>query len=130
MEIVAGYPPNYAEIKKKFKFNNQNVVFTYGDKVYVPNGKPLPDHLEVHESTHIKQQAEIGAEKWWERYLQDKNFRLEQEVEAYKNQYAFISQNYGRNDRKGFLKKISNDLSSEMYGGIVTRKEAVDLILT
>ena len=85
----------------------------------------------IHEQTHAFQQKSsrfFGPEDWWSMYLTDVKFRLAQELEAYRTQYKFIKDTYNRQNRKGLLKKISKDLSSELYGKIVSKEEATDLI--
>lgn len=116
MKIEKAYPPNYKDIIATFPFvkEHKGVIFTYGDTCYVPSGAELPDHLIVHEETHTKQQGDNPAE-WWKRYLADKDFRFEQEVEAYGNQYRFFSQKNGNSQKKKFLFNIASDLASPIY---------------
>lgn len=128
MKVARGYPPNYEQIRRKFKLRGRNVVFTYGDTVYNPNGDSIPDHLEAHEATHVEQQAISGPESWWKLYLNSPRFRLEQELEAYINQYRYIKEHYGRQDRIGLLKKIAGDLASELYVVRLKRRDAERLI--
>jgi hypothetical protein len=100
------------------------VVFTYGDTVYNPSGETMQDHLEFHESIHIKQQAETGRDEWWDRYLADEEFRLEQELQAYRKQYQYVLRMYGRQAAAHLLGEIAGDLSSSMYGNILTFNQA------
>lgn len=127
--VKYNYPPNYQDIKKAFKIANKpEVVFTYGDTIYVPSGQKMSKDLEVHETTHTQQQTNMTPVKWWNSYIEDKDFRLEQELEAYRNQYKFAKENYPRLRRRKLLRQISQDLSSEIYGSIVTKDEAKTLI--
>ena len=128
MNIVKGYPPNYNKIKKKFDFGNRYVVFTYGEILFNPAGVVIPPHLHIHEQTHSKQQSIVKPEVWWDKFLEDKKFRLDQEIEAYREQYKFIKSAHNRHDRRMLLKQISQDLGSGMYGNIVKKKEAEELI--
>lgn len=126
MNIVNELPPNYDEVAKAFDIRGRKgIVFTYGDTVYVPFKKgSIPDHLKVHERTHSKQQGGDPA-GWWNKYIRFPAFRLEQEIEAYRNQYLFFkSRNHSIKDQKLFLDSIASDLSSGMYGGIINRDEA------
>lgn len=102
---------------------NNNVIFAYDGDIYT-NTK-LPDHLLVHENTHLKQQEEIGADKWVELYLNNDNFRLNQEIEAYRNQLKAIKDG---NLRIYWKIKSSKDLSSKFYGNIITYEEAYKLL--
>lgn len=128
MEQVVGYPPNYDKIKEAFDIENKPVVFCYGKYLYNPSGGIVPPDLIEHESTHCRQQNG-DPEAWWDRYISDKNFRLAQEVEAYRNQYKYICRiSNNRNEIFDFLKQISIDLSSSIYGNITTFTEAMNLI--
>lgn len=130
MKIKHKYPPNYQEIIEHFPTveNMTGVIFTYGNKLYVPGGENIPDDLMKHEETHQRQQMEMGIDEWWNRYFEDAEFRLDQEVEAYRNQYKYARENYDRADYRQLLKKIAKDLSRPMYGSIINKKEAVKLI--
>lgn len=126
MKVVYDYPPNYKEICSHFDIKDKStIVFTYGDTVYVPSKVPLSPDLVVHENTHIEQQAIIGADKWWELYFKDQDFRLKMELEAYQKQYKSIS---NRDTRRKVLKHISKDLSGKMYGNILTKDQAKEMI--
>lgn len=104
---------------------DMGIIITYGDTVYCKFD--LPDHLIVHEQTHIDQQSVYGVEKWWDRYFIDKDFRLSQEVEAYRNQAKFLRENYPRQQRRFILKKIYSDME-KYYSGMCTEKEAEELL--
>ena len=127
MKIEIAYPPNIEKIKERFDLGNRTVVFTYGDTLYNPSGVTIPDHLIVHEQTHTKQQADPVA--WWDRYLEDDAFRLSQELEAYRNQYKFVKGTVNnKNIAFSFLLSVSKDLSSELYGNIISMNDAVKKI--
>jgi hypothetical protein len=129
-EVIYGqYPPNYNQIASTFQIRGKKgVVFTYGDKIYIPSGnKPAPD-LMAHEEIHVQQQTKMGPDKWWERYLEDTRFRLDQELEAYRMQYAICKMHYGRTERRSVLKKISRDLAGPIYGNLMSSSEAEQMI--
>lgn len=131
MKIVSDFPPNYSKIIERFPFveNKEDVVFTYGDKLFIPCGKTeVPKHLMVHEKTHVKQQGDT-VEEWWDKYLTDDEFRFSQELEAYGNQYRFIIvMNLGSKRNKQALDALALDLSSPMYGSICSFGEAASKI--
>jgi hypothetical protein len=131
MNLIHDYPPNYQDIIKVFPAvaSIKTVIFTYGNYVYYPGKiKSIVEHLKVHERTHRKQQGDDPA-GWWKKYLADPKFRLDQEVEAYRNQYQFYKgRNHNLKEQVSFLGHIADDLSSEIYGGIISRAEAIDLI--
>lgn len=130
MEIVYDYPPNYAGISKVFDIKDKpGIVFTYGYKLYVPGGKgvQIDKHLLIHEETHAAQQTEMGIEKWWEHYLSTPQFRLTQELEAYRNQYRSMG-SLSLSQRRGYLDHIVKDLSGAMYGNVVSQEDAFRLV--
>lgn len=128
-EIIEGYPPNIADIIQKFGnvVWQRDTVFTYGNTIYNPRGHKLPPDLIEHEKMHILQQSG-DPQSWWKKYLEDNQFRLEQEVEAYGRQYAFTMKHYGRNDRRLVLKHIIKTLSGPLYGHIIDPDSAKNLI--
>ena len=128
MKIIVDYPPNIAEIRKRFDLEGFNLVFAYGNILYNPSGQEISEDLMVHEETHQKQQFIYGVGDWWVRYLNDDGFRLSQEVEAYREQYKFIKENYDRARRREKLHEIAKVLASKLYGKIINKQEAKELI--
>lgn len=130
MKILHTHPPNIKTIMKKFPdvATMPGVVYTHGDTIYNPSGNDLPDHLIHHEQVHIRQQALTNPRQWWGQYISDENFRLEQELEAYREQYDFIKIHYNREQRRALLDKLATDLSGSMYGKILDKKMAKELI--
>lgn len=127
VQIVKGYPPNYAEIKAAFR-PNANTVFAYDDTIYSPSTVDLPVDVVEHELVHFAQQERCGgAEAWWQRYIAEPKFRLEQEIEAYRVQYATVA-SLPRADRRRLLTRISKTLASALYGSLVTKEQARRLI--
>lgn len=131
IRLIKAYPPNYQDIIKALPAvkRRPNGVFTYAPNVYYPGGSSLSYDLEQHEATHIQQQnnTEGGPAAWWERYLEDPEFRLEQELEAYRVQFK-AAEIYNRGQRRVLLNKIAGDLSSAMYGKILTKAQALEAI--
>lgn len=126
-KIINTYPPNIEEIRKNFTLK-RGIIFTYGDKLYVPDGGEIDDALMKHEETHTIQQGD-NPDRWWKLYFLDKKFRLNQELEAYRNQYKFAVENYNRPACRRLLAQISKDLSGEMYGNIITKDKAKEEII-
>jgi hypothetical protein len=128
-DIVADYPPNIDKIASVLPVKGRDsIVYTYGDTIYFPKGEELPPDLIAHEEVHMGQQASMGKDEWWDRYLKDVEFRLSQEVEAYRVQWQYAMDNYNRSHRRQLLDYICDALSSAMYGKIVSKKEAKGLI--
>lgn len=131
MKIVKDFPPNYEEIISVLKGvqHEKNVIFTYGDTLYNPNTGDVDTDLLKHEETHAHQQEQYGIKEWWSRYLIDDDFRITQETEAYYNQYiSYCSHERDRNKRTVYLYTLARDLSSDIYGGILSVSEAKSLI--
>lgn len=114
--------PLIAEYANVFKIT-PFTIFAFGDTIYC-KGK-LPEHLIVHETVHLERQQRQGVDKWVEEYLTDPAFRLNEEVVAYRKQLQSIS----RRDHRArvFLDSVKS-LSSDLYGNIVTRQEAMRLL--
>mgnify|MGYP001572978364 CR=1 FL=1 len=131
MRIVNAPPPNYIAISDRFKLaklKDFNPVFAYGDIIYNPTGDPISEDLMIHEEVHSRQQMEIGVEEWWNLYLESDSFRLEQEIEAYSAQYQYICQHGNREMRRKELDRLASNLASGLYGSIIKKKDALELI--
>lgn len=127
-KIVKAFPPNIDAIRARFGQLPVGTVFAYGDTIYAPSTTDLPSHLVAHERVHFAQQEKAGGpEAWWQRYLDDARFRLEQEVEAYRVQWAEIVR-LPRDERRELLRHICRSLSGSMYGRLVTKEQARHLI--
>lgn len=122
-------PEIYYKCQEKYGVNwSKGVVITYGDTVYCKF--TLSPDLLVHEGIHVKQQAKIGKDVWWEQYFNNDSFRLSQEKEAYIAQSKWLKRHIkDRNKRFVYLNKIATDFSSSMYGNIITKEEANKLLL-
>lgn len=127
-QIVKKYPPNYKEIVQRIPgvAKNKNIIFTYGSTIYNPAGNHLDEALIAHEDTHTIRQ--VDPELWWAKYLNDVQFRLDEELAAYRIQYQYAVEHYSRADRRRLLQHIASDLSGPMYGNLITKFEATMLI--
>lgn len=105
-------PPNYETLRQLFPVNfYESAVFTYGDTCHCHNGF-LPDFVVPHEEVHVRQQTAMGAKEWWAKFIADPEFRLEQELEAYRVQYKWVLKHIkGRQQQFEFLRKFATDLS-------------------
>ena len=128
MIIINSNPPKeiYDQCLKLFKIG-KGTVWTVGEVIYNPDSIRITEDLFIHESTHGEQQKhnETVAKIWWMRYLEDKDFRLSQEIEAYGNQYKFICRIVkDKNSRYKNLHQLAKFLSSGMYGNLISQSEA------
>lgn len=129
IKIVKGLPPNIGVIRLFFKLPDklENVAFAYGDAIY-SLGDPSEDLIR-HEAVHLEQQKRIGGpEIWWKKYMEDKKFRLEQEIPAYRAQLHSWRLANDKKWHKYCLEQMATHLSSEIYGNMVDYKTAYKLI--
>lgn len=115
MKTSPDFPPNYEEILKVFDLKGTKPVFCYGDSVYGVQ-EPLPDYLMIHEETHMVQQ--IDPKAWWDQYLKDPAFRLEQELEAYQAEYRYLVK-MNNPQKELLLESMAWDLCGPMYGNLL-----------
>jgi hypothetical protein len=131
MRIINEKPPVWDSVCATFGIQPVNVLFTYGDIIYNPDAVNIPDHIIVHEEVHEEQQKRDGMtpELWWGKFLRDRDFRLDQESEAYGVQYAFICKYVkDRNQRHKFLHQLATTLSGPLYERCIGLIEAMKLI--
>ena len=115
-----------------FRIDIDSTFWTYGDTIYNPGGRVLPDHIIAHEKTHMRQQetCEGGKDAWWKEYLANPRFRLEQEAEAYAAQYRFFCEQVrDRNARALILDRICTSFSGPLYQLALTKQQAKAMIL-
>lgn len=128
MLMIIARPPNYEEITARFQVH-PFAVFTFGECIYNPRKVVLEQDVIEHEKVHAAQQRPGGPNAWWQRYLADPAFVLEQELEAYRRQYDFFCKtNRDRNDQLRKLLQLAGDLASPMYGSVIGLGEAMKAI--
>ena len=128
MQIKNEKPPIYDKILQAGMQPSDNVIYAYGNVIYNPSGKNITPDLIVHEKTHCRQQGN-DPNDWWDRYLDDGIFRIQQEVEAYANQYNFICKiQKDKNKRNKILRNMAIILSSITYGSIIGSSAAYKMI--
>lgn len=127
MKIVHDKPPIYERARAVFKFSpHAGILFAWGDTIYATNGAGVSGDLMAHESIHeLQQEVAGGPAIWWDRYLVDPEWRLEQEIEAYGAQVRYMRvMQYNKKKFSQILDKITFDLSGPMYGSIIGYAEA------
>lgn len=126
-------PPNFDQIAARFpRARAKGIVFAYAPYIYAPSHKSeaLPPELIAHESVHIARQERMGVEKWWKSYLENDNFRYVEELLAHRAEYNHLI-GQSRHIKRSALKLTANKLSSPIYGGVVTKEDAmVDLSIS
>ncbi len=114
--------PLMDEYKKHFAIT-PDTIFALGEHIYTDN--PLTADLLVHELTHLKQQRERGTAEWVYDFLHHPERRLEIELEAYRAQLASIKD---RNHRTRVWIQSANSLSSDLYGNMISRENALEAL--
>ena len=122
-------PPNIEEIRKVLPDSELPTCYAYGDTIYNPKKVKVGPDLLIHELKHLEAQGYTveGAKEWWKFYLEDKKFRLDEELKGYGAQLKYIKHNYNNKIYKTILFKIADALSSSMYGKLVTFQQAETL---
>lgn len=135
---IGEFPPNFAEIVPVLGDSSERAVYAYDHVIYAPSvtdedveagfaERLVEFGIIAHELTHFRQHDahDGGCDGWWQQYLEDPQFRLEQEVEAMRVQLAAIEDRPRRREVKRFL---ILSLRSPIYGRPVTKDEARRLL--
>ena len=136
LEVVHGRPPNYEAIVAVFPGAAlPGVIFAYGDHIYAPGkgGRAAPfmlsPALQAHEQVHCERQGG-HPEPWWERYLIDPVFRLEEELLAHRAEYrAYCARHVNSRKQAQALAGIAVKLAAPLYGGLISPEDAQRAIL-
>lgn len=130
-EEIKDRPPNFDLIAKAFPsiLERPDIIFSYGDKMYNPDGKTLSAWIIAHEAAHSQRQLEIPPDEWWAKYIEDRQFRFEEEVIGHRAEFASYKQHRkDRNEHAAYLHMIAQRLSGELYGRVTDVKTAKSLI--
>jgi hypothetical protein len=133
MEIVIQYPPLIEEIHRKFNVLGKPIIYAWGHKIYNPQNIYITPELMAHETVHSLQQGTAlhEIESWWRRYIDDPEFRLDQETPAHMAEYRrYCEETKDRNRRAVMLTIIASKLASPLYGGLISTKAARTAIMT
>jgi hypothetical protein len=107
-------------------YNSAQVIYPY---IIIPeslNKKSDPESLSIleHEKSHLKRMKEYGVFKWYLGYLFNKDFRLNEELYAYKRQFGFLKKYNIAFD----IDKYSKILSSVIYLKMIDENKAKELL--
>jgi hypothetical protein len=129
LSVVHGRPPNYERIAAIMGEPRSGWCITYAPHVYILGDSPgLTPDLVVHEGTHLRQQGD-DPETWWTNWLSDRDFRRDQELEAYRAQMVKLRQMFrDRNDLTRIRVQIASDLAGPGYGRLMTFTEALRVL--
>lgn len=129
LEVVRERPPNFDKLVAVFpQCVEPGVIFAYGGKIYAPSETEISRELDAHERVHIERQGD-DPDAWWDRYLVDKEFRLEEEVLAHRAEFKqFCRRQVDPVKRRREQIRIAKKLSSALYGNLIT-SEAAELAI-
>lgn len=129
MKIVIDKPPIYDEIVAAFpQAKDRDVIFAWGGTIYNPGNIAVGPELMAHELVHgARQKDDIRG--WWRRYIDDPMFRLKEEVQAHKAEFARAALGVkDRNRRARILSVTATRLSAPLYGGVISYQDALCLL--
>lgn len=112
--------PMMDEYKKYFDITDKT-IFALGLDIYTDY--PLSKDLFIHEVQHLKQQAKVGVKEWVYDFLYVPAKRLEYELDAYRVQLKSIKD---RNERNRVRIESAKNLSSSLYGNIISYQDAFE----
>lgn len=117
----------FDEIDAKFKIAGRPIIFAWGDTIYNPENTAIPPQLLAHEGVHGQRQG--GAvEAWWRRYIEDPQFRFDEELPAHVEECrALLARCYNRKERRSCLAIVAKRFAAPLYG-VVSFKEARRLL--
>jgi hypothetical protein len=106
-------------IDAKFGIRGLPVLFAWADTLYNPKRISVPSELIAHEVKHGERQiaSELSIEQWWQRYIDDEEFRLAEELEAHVAEfYGVIARiGLGRQARRRAHNHVAVRLAQPLY---------------
>lgn len=125
--IVRAYPPNIEAIAKVYpNAMGKGVIFSYGDRLFNPTAVQIPKQLIAHEGEHGRRQEAAGVEAWWNRYLTDRLFMLDEEIYAHHAEWKCALRHIG----PGAIRAVAQRLAGPLYGNVISYEQALRAIQT
>lgn len=125
--IIVDRPPNFEQIKIAFpKSDGGNVIFAYAGDIYCPSGAAIPPALIAHEEVHLARQKMMepcsgsatqwsGPDLWWQYYLEDSEFRYQEELLAHVAEFKVQRTTNDRNFGARLLTATALRLVASLY---------------
>lgn len=115
--ISKEFPPNIEDIRAQFPLTG-NEIFAYDGVIYHPGTGHLTAPLIAHEQVHFRQQEAFGgASQWWDKYLEDAEFRYQEELEAHREELRiFVKLTRRRDAHWKYARQLGERLASPVYG--------------
>lgn len=129
--VLRERPPNFDKILAAFPgASAPGVIFAYGGFIYAPGDVGVSLELRAHERVHLLRQG-YEQDAWWDRYIAEPQFRLEEEILAHRAEYREFARRHGNPTRCAIaLQDIAAKLASPLYGALVTLADARKEILS
>lgn len=130
--IIYEYPPNFDAVLKVFpEAQGRDVIFAYNRAIYNPHRVDISPSLIAHERVHLERQGSsvVEVEEWWHKYLTDVQFRFHEELLAHRAEYFHIASTASRPVRRRTVKEIAKRLSGPLYGNMISKDRAKNMIL-
>jgi hypothetical protein len=113
--IINERPPNFEQIHAAFpKADGPGVMFAYDGNIYNPSGIVVPPALIAHENVHLHRQTISGADLWWTLYLEDPEYRYNEELLAHAAEFKHQRSN-DRNASARLLMSTALRLVAPLY---------------
>lgn len=115
-----------------FPHADMSVVFiVFGERCYGPAGVECPPDIRIHEITHSARMGTkwTGILSWHLKYRFSRAFRLQEEVEAFREQYMFgakIMKTFRLNVQ--YANELADNLCSPTYGLRIHKAKALSLL--
>lgn len=121
-------PTIYDKLHETFGVEwDKGIIIAYYPNIYCKF--ELSEEKIAHEELHLERQKDMGVELWWNLYINNISFRLEEEILAIKAEMQKIREmNIDRNHRRFLFNNIYEDLSSSIYGKIITKTQAKQIL--
>lgn len=137
MRVVQALPPMFDEIDAAFHVRGRAVIFAWGDTIYNPAGIAVSAELHAHEVVHgVRQEQHPGnVEGWWRRYIDEPEFRFDEELPAHVAEFKSICDQQRprwhseRNMRRTIAAHVARKLSAPLYGSLISLEDAKRRIL-
>lgn len=146
--VVVDRPPVWDRCVEAFgreQLEGKPVVFAWGRKLFNPTNAPIPRPLAAHEAVHgqrqeayidfpgyVPSEGDVANDEritaWWERYLCEPLFRLDEEIYAHRAEYEAYLRRHG--PRRSDLEMIAGRLSGPLYGNLLDYRQARHAVLT
>ena len=124
--IVHDLPPNFEQVVAAFPdADKPGVIFAYDGSIYNPSGGFIPPALIAHEDVHLERQRQLGPgagattqwsgpDLWWQRYLEDSDFRYHEELLAHAAEFRMLRYE-DRNQGAALLMRTALRLIAPLY---------------